>query len=295
MRIENRDELLRSCAGVDDRLMSDRLDHVDGRGDCEGRIFLSGRPDRNVGPRSQRDVLRTNAGDDALPIRERLAERQRERRRAQQRAVDRCLQKIHRWRADELRDECVRRTLVHLPRRADLLNLSVAQDGDAMSHRHRLDLIVRHIDAGRRELLLQFRDLGARLHAQFCVEIRERLIEEKHRGLAHDGATDGDALTLPAGEIARLAIEQMGDAEDFGGEGDASIRFVARDAAHAQTEFEILAHAHVRIERVALKDHGDVAIFRREIVDDASADRDGSFGHVFESGDHPQRRRLPAA
>src|SRR4028119_2076957 len=47
------------------------------------------------------------------------------------------------------------------------------------------------------------RGLGAHSAPQGRVEVRERLIEEEDARLAHDGAPDGDALALTAGELAR--------------------------------------------------------------------------------------------
>ena len=35
-----------------------------------------------------------------------------------------------------------------------------------------------------------------------------------------------------------------------------------RHLADLQAELEVLAHRHVRVERVALEDHGDVAVLR---------------------------------
>ena len=52
---------------------------------------------------------------------------------------------------------------------------------------------------------------------------------------------------------------------------------------------------HMRIERVVLEHHGDVALFRRHVVDDALADRDLAAGDAFEPGDHAQKRGLAAA
>ena len=54
-------------------------------------------------------------------------------------------------------------------------------------------------------------------------------------------------------------------------------------------------HGHVRIERVVLEHHGDVAVLRRHVVDDVAADQDLAAGDVLEAGDHAQRRRLAAA
>ncbi len=54
---------------------------------------------------------------------------------------------------------------------------------------------------------MELGDLEAHLHAQRRVEVRQRLVEQEGLGLAHDGAADGDALALAAGELARLAVE----------------------------------------------------------------------------------------
>jgi hypothetical protein len=45
---------------------------------------------------------------------------------------------------------------------------------------------------------VQPRDLDGASHAQLRVEVRERLVEQEHLGLAHDGAPDRDALALAA-------------------------------------------------------------------------------------------------
>jgi hypothetical protein len=67
------------------------------------------------------------------------------------------------------------------------------------------------------------------------------------------------------------------------------------DLAQLQPEREVLANRHVRVERVALEDHRDVAILGRDIVDDAVADAERSAGDLLEPGDHPEAGRLAAA
>ena len=42
----------------------------------------------------------------------------------------------------------------------------------------------------------------------------------------------------------------------------------------AQAEGEIVVDAHVLVERVVLEHHGDVAVARRQVVDDPVADAD---------------------
>jgi hypothetical protein len=51
----------------------------------------------------------------------------------------------------------------------------------------------------------------------------------------------------------------------------------------------------VRVQGVVLEDHRDVAVLRGEVVDHLAADLQVALGDVLQPGDHPQRRRLPAA
>ena len=51
----------------------------------------------------------------------------------------------------------------------------------------------------------------------------------------------------------------------------------------------------MRIERVALEDHGNVAIFRRHVVHHPVADVDIALAQLFQSRDEPQRGALAAA
>ena len=82
-----------------------------------------------------------------------------------------CREKIHARRADEAGDEGVVGVLVKFQRSADLLDPTGAQHDDPARQRHRFDLVVRDIDHGGFQLLMQPRDLEPHLHAQFCVKI----------------------------------------------------------------------------------------------------------------------------
>ena len=62
-----------------------------------------------------------------------------------------------------------------------------------------------------------------------------------------------------------------------------------------QAEREIIVHGHVRIQRVILEYHGDVPVFRGDVVDDASVDAHRAGGNLLEPGNHAEHRRFPAA
>jgi hypothetical protein len=64
---------------------------------------------------------------------------------------------------------------------------------------------------------------------------------------------------------------------------------------HLQREGDVVAHAHVRIERVGLEHHRQPALRRADVADVEAVDQNGAGGEVLEAGDQPQQRRLAAA
>ena len=69
----------------------------------------------------------------------------------------------------------------------------------------------------------------------------------------------------------------------------------ARDLAHAQPVLDVLAHGHVREQRVVLEDRVDVACVRRTGRDVGARQLDASAVGLLEARDQPQRRRLARA
>ena len=136
-------------------------------------------------------------------------------------AVYRCdvdAEKVHARRTDEGGDKFVRRLVVKLERRADLRNDSVVENDDLVGQSHRLRLVMRHIDHRRAKIGVELRQLEAHLHAQFRIEVRQRLVEQENLGLAHQRPADRHSLTLTAGKLGRAAIEmefELQDARDF--------------------------------------------------------------------------------
>ena len=201
---------------------------------------------------------------------------------------------IHRRAADEAGDEEIEWPVVELLRRSHLLQLALAHHGDPVAHRHRLDLVVRDVDGGRAEVALELRDLRPHLHTQLRVQVGERLVHQECRRLAHDRAAHRDPLALTAGERARLPLEEALEAQDLRCLLDSLVDLRLRHLLQLQAEGDVVVDGQVRIERIALEDHGDVAIARGHVVDHAIADLEHALGDVLEAGDHPERCRLAA-
>ena len=58
-------------------------------------------------------------------------------------------------------------------------------------------------------------ELDPHLHPQRGVEVRERLVEQEHLGLADDRAADRDPLALAAGQRLGLAVEDSLELQDL--------------------------------------------------------------------------------
>jgi hypothetical protein len=110
---------------------------------------------------------------------------------------------------------------------------------------------------------------------------------------SRERAAHRDALPLAAGQLARLAVEQMLDLQHRRHALDDLLLLALRHLADVQAERDVLAHRHRRIQRVRLEHHRDVAILRRQVVDDLAVDADLAARHRLEAGDHVEQRRLP--
>src|SRR5262245_41233245 len=123
---------------------------------------------------------------------------------------------VDRRAADEFGDFAVPRALVDGARRVDLQELAIHHDGDAIRHGHRLALVVRDIDEGRPQPPVQRREFLAHGDTQPGIQVGQRFVHQESLRAAYQRASECNALALSTGELARLAVEQVGDLEKFG-------------------------------------------------------------------------------
>ena len=290
------DAVLANRRHVDIQLAAHHFGYVHLRGDCARVVRVR-----------QHDVLGTNAHDDLL----RHLVLRLERLLGFFRQVDGgvvdtngvsavadCefrIEEVHLRGTDEARDEQVRRMVEHLLRGADLLDITVFHDDDTIAQRHGLGLIMGNVHKRGVDVLAQLDELGAHLVTQFGVEVTQRLVHEEHLRMTNDRAADGNTLSLSTGERLGLSLQILGDAEDLRRFLDLLVDLRFGNLAQLKSERHVLIHGHVRIERVVLEDHRDVAIFRGDVVDESIADVELTLGDLFQTGDHAQSGRLAAA
>ena len=154
--------------------------------------------------------------------------------------------------------------MIQLIRRADLHELAVFQDRDAVGDAEGFLLIVRDVDGGEAGRLADATDLGTHLVTQLCIEIAEWFIEQEAIRLDGERAGEGDALLLAAGEFVRATLGVFVHLDELEHFIDASGAGFDRRVADIQAELHVLPDGHVGPQRVALEAHDGVAAIGAE-------------------------------
>ena len=156
-----------------------------------------------------------------------------------------------------------------------------------------------HIDDGQRHRAVQAFEVGQDLGLARRVQRGQRLVHQQQPRAGRQGAGDGHALALAAGERGGTAVHQRADAEQVH-------RLVQRDAAlgggdAALAVVEVAAHVEVREQRRLLDHVADRALVGRHedgagrvVLPGLAVQRDPS-GRPLQSGQRAQQRRLAAA
>ena len=122
----------------------------------------------------------------------------------------------------------------------------------------RLVLVVGHEEERRAQLGVDPQQLLPHLVADVAVERGHRLVEEQHPRAADQRPGDGDALLLPAGQLAGLALLEAGEADELEHLPHAAVDLGLRGSVAAvgrQPEGDVVEHGQVREEGVPLEDH----------------------------------------
>ncbi len=215
--------------------------------------------------------------------------------------------------ADELRHLDMLRIVVDHLRGGELQQRSADHHGHAIGHRQRLGLVVGDVERRHAGAAVQVDDLAAGMHAQVRIEVGQRLVHQEDRGTAHHGAGERHALALAAGHLPRLAVEQVVDPErrrhlahvaldarnrlaPAGHQGTEKRQAPgARQPPHHQRHGDVLRRRQMRIERVGLEDHRDVAVGGMGRGHVAAGKHDLAAVGRLEPGENAQERALAAS
>jgi hypothetical protein len=97
--------------------------------------------------------------------------------------------------------------------RGRLQHAPVVVDDDLVGKLVSLRDVVRDEDGRLAPVLKGRHQLGPQVPAERGVQSRERLIEEQDRRVRREGSPESDTLLLAAGQFARVATRQAGEAQ----------------------------------------------------------------------------------
>ena len=183
--------------------------------------------------------------------------------------------------------------VVEIRRCTDLLQVAGPHDGNGVGHRHGFLLVMRDMDEGDAHLLLDPLELDLHLPAQLEVERAEGLVEQQDVGFVDDGAGKGDPLLHAAGQLPRTLLGAVAQLHQL--EGFHRLAPPVGDLALAQAETDVVEHAEVREQRVALEHRVHLALVGAGGRDVVLAEEDLAGGGLLQPGDHPQGGGLAAA
>ncbi len=147
------------------------------------------------------------------------------------------------------------------------------------------------------ERLQQAQDLVGGL----AVEVAGGLVADQQLRVGHDRARDRHALLLAAGELARLVLGAVGQADHVERDADVLAPLRLAQFRQQQRQFDVAFGGEHRHQVVELEHEADIARapFRqlpgRELVDAAAADQDLARGGLVEAADQVQQRGLAGA
>ena len=125
---------------------------------------------------------------------------------------------------------------------------------------------MRNVHGGDADAVLDLLDSSTHFNAELRIEVRKRLIHEKHIRLDDKGPGERDALLLPSGEMLRHPAAVLVDLHQAQELIDLFLDLRFRDLPVPEAICDILAHGHIGEYRIILENHSDIPLGRILIV-----------------------------
>ena len=166
---------------------------------------------------------------------------------------------------------------------------------DLVRHGQGFFLVVRDEHRGDPCFLHQIENDVTHLHAHFGVEVGQGFVHQQNPRTNHQGACQGDPLSLTAAHLRRITVGQVSETDAFQRFLGPGIDFGPGHLAGAQAVSDVLEGRFVGKQGVVLKHHADVAVMRGDVCHFVLIEQDASAVGFIETGDTAQQRGLAAA
>ena len=149
-----------------------------------------------------------------------------------------------------------------------------------------------HIDTGDSKPFMQVLDLELHVFAQLLVQGAQGFVHQHQLGVEDQGAGQRNPLLLAARQLRGAAVDELAHLHHVQCAGDTGFAVGLGHSPDFQREGQVLAHGHVRKQRIVLEHHADAALVRGHLVDRPPGQPDFPMSRGFEPRKHHQAGRL---
>jgi hypothetical protein len=119
--------------------------------------------------------------------------------------------------------------------------------------------------------------------------MRNGLIKQENLRLTDNGTADRNTLLLTATQLLRAAVKKVINLKQLGCLPNPLSDLFCADFGQLERVGNIVKHRLVRIQRIILKNHGNVAVLRRQLINRLPIEADGAGGDMLQPRYHPHR------
>ena len=138
-------------------------------------------------------------------------------------------------------------------------------------------------------------ELELHLLAQPVVESAQRLVQQEHLGLVHDGPRHSHTLLLAPRKLMGLSFLHAAELDDRKGFAHLLTDERSVELLHSEAEGDVVEYGHVGKERVALEHGIHVALVRGGAAQRGAVHDDFTLVERLETGDQAENSGLSAA
>src|SRR3954447_21301025 len=183
-----------------------------------------------------------------------------------------------------------------LVRRSELLQASIAQDGDPVRQFQRLVLVMGDEDRGLARALVDIAQPPSKIFSHFRVQSAEGLVQEQHPRLNRERPRQRHALALSARELGWEALLQPRKLDEVKKLADTPLDLTIRgppiSTARPKPIGDVASHCEVAEQGVVLKHEANLALLHRDAGGVLSTKEDLPPIRDLKPGDNPQQRCL---
>ena len=155
--------------------------------------------------------------------------------------------------------------------------MSILHNNDFCTKSHSFCLVVSYINHCLLLCVVKSSDFSTHCYAELGIKVRKRLVKQEYFWLTNDCTAYGNTLALTAGKSLRLSLKIFCKTKLFCCLTNLAVNLCLVNFTELKTKSHVIVNCHVRIKRIVLEYHSNIAVLWRNIVHFNSVNKKLSF------------------